>query len=80
MSYILTFLGGMFVGIVFTTILLCKKNLEAYKAIEQNTSNSFAQNLEAAKAAYKAEIDAYENGYEETDETESVVEEADEDE
>ena len=72
MGYILAFLGGMLVGIICTTVCLCKKNLEAYTNISNTTENAFKQNLEVAKALYNAEI----NG--ECDVTEETVDENDE--
>lgn len=56
MGYIFAFLGGVLVGIICTTVCLCKKNLEAYTNISNTTGNAFKQNLEVAKALYNAEI------------------------
>lgn len=56
LGYILTFVGGFFVGTILTTILLCKKNLETYTQISNGATNSFSQNLQAAKAVYNAQI------------------------
>lgn len=64
-SYILTFMGGMFVGIVVSCILLAKKNLEKAQSIENNVSNSLSNTWAASKAAYKAEyerLEALNNG------------------
>lgn len=51
---------GFLLGVVLTTVLLCKQNLETYKQIESNANmkNSF----EAAKSLYRAQVEAYENG------------------
>lgn len=59
-SYFLTFLGGMFVGIIVSCILLAKKNLEKAQSIENNVSNSLSNTWAASKAAYKAEFERLE--------------------
>lgn len=72
LGYILTFIGGLIVGIIITTVLLCKQNLEAYTQISNGATSTFKQNLETAKAVYNAQI----NG--EYDVTEETVDENDE--
>ena len=82
-SYFLTFLGGMFVGIVVSCILLAKKNLEKTQTIENNVSNSLSNTWAASKAAYTAEferLEALNNGGQlpEENTTETTEEEAEE--
>lgn len=60
---ILIFLAGMFVGIIISVVLLCKKNLEAYTQIQQNVQANF----DAAKAVYKEEADAIDREGEENE-------------
>lgn len=62
LAKILFFALGFIVGTICTTILLCKKNLEMYKQIEKNASNTLSNNMAVAKAVYKNAIDEYENG------------------
>ncbi len=53
MGYLLTFLGGMLVGIIASCILLAKSNLQKAQKIE----NQISANFNAAKAVYKAYLD-----------------------
>lgn len=79
LSYILTFFGGMFLGIVVSCILLAKKNLEAAKKVEDGMSNTLSNTWAASKAAHKAEFERLENlnngGQYQTDEAEEETEE-----
>ena len=62
LGYLLAGFIGFLLGTVLTCVLLCKKNLEAYTQISKNASSSLSNNIEAAKAMYKAQVEAYENG------------------
>lgn len=77
-GYILTFIGGFLVGTIITTVLLCKKNLEAYTQISSGATNTFKQNLETAKAVYNAQIngeyDVTEEPIDEENESETIEE------
>lgn len=64
LSYILTAFGGFIFGVVITCVLLSKKNLEAYQKMSESTTTSMKTGFEAAKAVYKAQVEAYENGTE----------------
>lgn len=62
LGYLVAGFIGFIIGTVLTCILLCKKNLETYAQISQNASSSMTNNIEAAKAIYKSQVEAYENG------------------
>lgn len=62
MWYFIAAAGGFLLGVVITCVLLCSKNLEAYKQIESSVSSSTKGGLGSAKAMYQAQVDAYENG------------------
>lgn len=67
-GYLIAGFIGFIIGTVLTCILLCKKNLEVYTQISQKGMNSLSSNFETAKAMYKAQVEAYENGYDELSE------------
>lgn len=82
LGYLIAGFVGFLIGVIISSILLAKKNLEAAQKIEDSVTNSVKQNFEAAKLVYQAAVAEYENGgaepYEE--ETDGVYTEEEENE
>lgn len=74
LGYILSAIGGYFVGVILTCILLAKKNLQTYQAISDKTENSFKSNVALAKVAYKSYVE--ENTYDDENDNMADVEKA----
>jgi hypothetical protein len=64
LGYLLAGVVGFVLGTVLTCVLLCQKNLETYKQIENKVSNgvSLKDNMAMAKSMYESAVAAYENG------------------
>lgn len=82
LGYLIAGFVGFLIGVIISSILLAKKNLEAAQKIEGSVTNSVKQNFEAAKLVYQSAVAEYENGgaepYEE--ETDGVYAEEEENE
>ena len=62
MSFIVGIVIGFFIGVILTSIILAKKNLERYKEISNKVSTEVKGTREKIKQDYQTKLAEYEKG------------------
>jgi len=55
-GYLAVGFGGFLIGVIATSVLLAKKNLEAMQKIEGEITETIKSSLDAGKVAYQSEL------------------------